>query len=137
MADERFITVQFCDDIRQEVGNKFSLIGCYGPSMLVNVFPVIFPKLCMQVRACTPATRPFQQLVIRVFKDDQVILEVPTSPESLFDSGELPEWARFQAINALFVMSPFQTETPCLLRVEAETEEGLLQGGTFKVEIES
>jgi hypothetical protein len=35
-----------CDDIRQEVGNESSLMGCYGVSMVLTDFPVVLPKLC-------------------------------------------------------------------------------------------
>jgi hypothetical protein len=34
-----------CDDIRQEIGNKHSFIGVYGPIILVSKIPYVFPKL--------------------------------------------------------------------------------------------
>ncbi len=40
----------FCDDIRQEVGGKTSLIGCYaGTIWLHNPFPFTFPKFCFSI----------------------------------------------------------------------------------------
>jgi len=38
-----------CDDIRQELGNKITLVGIYGNQIYVSKFPYIFPKLCMQI----------------------------------------------------------------------------------------
>lgn len=38
-----------CDDIRQEVGNKVTLVGIYGNQIYVPKFPFTFPKLCMQI----------------------------------------------------------------------------------------
>jgi len=38
-----------CDDIRQEVGNKTSLIGIYGREIFVSRFPFSFPKLCFAI----------------------------------------------------------------------------------------
>jgi len=35
-----------CDDIRQEIGNKLTFIGIYGPQILVTKIPYVFPKLC-------------------------------------------------------------------------------------------
>jgi hypothetical protein len=38
----------FCDDIRQEIGNKLSFIGIYTGLMQIHVpFPVTLPRLCI------------------------------------------------------------------------------------------
>lgn len=34
----------FCDDIRTELGNKLSLMGCYSRDLFVPFFPCILPK---------------------------------------------------------------------------------------------
>jgi hypothetical protein len=40
----------FCDDIRQEIGGKFSYIGVYSGFMFVNgSFPITLPKLCLAI----------------------------------------------------------------------------------------
>ena len=38
-----------CDDIRQEIGNKISLIGIYTKDIFVTKFPFMFPKLCFAI----------------------------------------------------------------------------------------
>ena len=38
-----------CDDIRQEIGNKHTFIGIYGPNILVTKIPYVFPKLCFVI----------------------------------------------------------------------------------------
>jgi len=38
-----------CDDIRQEISNKLSFIGIYGPHILVTKTPYVFPKLCFAI----------------------------------------------------------------------------------------
>jgi len=38
-----------CDDIREEVGNKMSFMGVYGPDIFVPSFPFVFPLLCMAI----------------------------------------------------------------------------------------
>lgn len=38
-----------CDDIRQEVGNKISLIGIYSKDIFVTKIPFTFPKLCFAI----------------------------------------------------------------------------------------
>ncbi len=39
--------VLFCEDIRQEVGGRVSLMGILGNKLLVQDFPLVFPKLCL------------------------------------------------------------------------------------------
>lgn len=38
-----------CDDIRNEIGNKRSLIGVYSGSIIVPRLPYAFPKLCFHL----------------------------------------------------------------------------------------
>lgn len=41
------IKVIVCDDIRNENGNKFSLMGVYTKSIILSSFPTILPKFCL------------------------------------------------------------------------------------------
>jgi hypothetical protein len=46
----------FCDDIRFEQQNKFSLIGCYGPDIVLHqALPAIMPKFCALIQVRFPA----------------------------------------------------------------------------------
>jgi hypothetical protein len=36
-----------CDDVRTETGNKFSLMGIYGQSILFKKVPAALPQLCL------------------------------------------------------------------------------------------
>jgi hypothetical protein len=131
VSGDRFVSTQFCDDVRQEVGNKFSLIGCYGPAIDVQPVPSVLPKLCAMVKVYTPLHRPFQKLIVRILRDDKPIAELPFASEALARPvGDPPPGVRWQLIIAVFVMSPFPVEAACALRVEAETEEEVLSGGT-------
>jgi hypothetical protein len=134
MADGRFVSWQFCDDIRQEVGNKVSLMGCYGTKMFLAKFPVVLPKLCIQVQVTTPINKPFERLVIRVLRDDEPIAELSAEVEKFKKASVAPAWARWQHMRAFMVLSPFQVDAPCKLRVRAETEDGTVDSGAFSIE---
>jgi hypothetical protein len=41
------ISTILCDDIRQELGNKISLMGIYGKEIIVPSIPFTLPKLCL------------------------------------------------------------------------------------------
>ena len=41
------ITLILCDDVRQETGNKYSLMGVYGADLVFAQLPALLPKLCV------------------------------------------------------------------------------------------
>ena len=42
----------FCDDIREELSGKISLIGVYGGDLVVNApFPLWLPRICFLINA--------------------------------------------------------------------------------------
>jgi hypothetical protein len=130
VSADRFVSVQYCDDIRQELGNKFSLIGCYGPMIQVHPLPSVLPKLCASIKVYTPIERPFGKCVVRILRGDSAIAELAFANDSALPPPLHMEGARWQVAIAMIIMSPFPVEAACTLRVEVETEEGTLSGGT-------
>lgn len=47
MQNISYKCVLFCEDIRQEVGGRVSLMGVLGSKLLVQTFPLPFSKLCL------------------------------------------------------------------------------------------
>lgn len=45
----KIVSYIICDDIREEVGNKFSLIGIYRGDVLNLHMPHVLPKLCFHL----------------------------------------------------------------------------------------
>ncbi len=131
MVADRFASSQFCDDIRQELGGKFSLIGCYGTTIQVDPIPAVLPKLCIAVRVYTPIAKPFGKLTVRVLREEVLLAELPFQMEALtLPSTKMPPDAQWHVAGAMVVMSPFPVDAACSVRVEAETEEGIIKGGT-------
>lgn len=122
MADSRVMWAEYCDDVRQEIGNKISLIGCYGSDILISAFPTFLPKLCVVVKVRTPVDQPFDKGVVRLYRDDQPIAEMaidtnaPGVPQLDIRPGT--QWRILQVVIA---MSPFAVEAPCILRAAFET----------------
>lgn len=116
---ERSLSGVFCDDIREELYGKKSLIGCYGAIMEVSSFPITLPKLCIHAIIQTPATRPFKIVKLFVLQDDDVLAE-----------GELPipatmptlEPNQLSRLDVQFVFTPLTLEKPCTLRVRAHLD---------------
>ncbi len=136
MDGTRLVIAQFCDDIRHEVGSKYSLIGCYGSEMIVDKIPAVLPKLCAHVRVFTPADHPFEHLVIRAYMNDEPLaeIEMPVASVSadLHQKTTTSELGRV-AFLAMIALSPLAVTEPCKVRIEAETEDGIVRGSYINI----
>lgn len=136
---DRQIQTVFCDDIRHELGGKLSYIGVYSGKLIVPTFPATLSKLCLAMNVLTPADRPFAKLTVRLFKDQDVLVEGTLNDAQLSAAVDVPTddavaKDRILALQSIIVFSPFVLEGPCALRVRAETEEGELRGLGLEVE---
>jgi hypothetical protein len=132
----RLVIAQFCDDIRHEIGGKFSLVGCYGGEMIIDKLPIVLPKLCAQISVFTPFERPFGLLLLRANLNGDTLaeIEMPTREmkESIQKKKLKSELGRLSAM-ALMVFSPLPVNEPCKLRIEAETEDGIILGSFLTI----
>ena len=119
MTAHRSVIAQFCDDVRQEIGNKFSLMGCYGADLYVPAFPITLPKLCVFVIARTPREQPFERLTLRLVRGSEVLSELVANPDKL---------------TGILAVTPFHAAGPCRLQVLAETEAETIESGQFLIE---
>jgi len=135
----RQLEVIYCDDIRQEVGNKFSYMGVYSSELIVPSTPVLLPKLCIAVKVSTDIGDPFEALEARVVKvkgDDETellstgALQLPTDLSGLDDGVN----RRF-AVQLTFMLAPFQIDEETILRVKAITEREELRGMGLRIRI--
>jgi len=138
--DDRFITAIFCDDIRQEIGSKLSYMGCYQDEIIVQMMPVVLPKLCVSVSVSTPKERPFKSLAIRVVQDDDVELarmDIPKEgTKSITGSSQISDKTSTRiSFNTAIVFSPFVIEKPTMLRLVATTEEGEITGPRVLIKV--
>ncbi|MBV6475378.1 MAG: hypothetical protein MOGDAGHF_00897 [Rhodocyclaceae bacterium] len=136
---DRYLTVTFCDDIRHEVGNKMSLIGCYQGELMVETAPTALPKLCALIAATTPKNKPFKTLTIRVMKDDAELarLEIPEAGLTEVAQNNIDATATRKSISAALMFAPFVIDKPSVLRALATTEEGEMIGPRLLIKVQS
>lgn len=136
MNEVRYAMTQFCDDVRHEVGNKYSLMGCYGRDLFAERLPMVFPKLCAHVRVHTPIEQPFEQLVVRAMRNDDLMVELKTTAVELrkFQDRSVspPEATRFELV-VMLVMSFLEVSEPGKINIEVETESGVMKGGYLNI----
>lgn len=137
-TSDRVLTAIFCDDIRHEVGNKLSFMGCYQNELFVPTAPIALAKLCVYVTLLTPIERPLRSLRFRVVVDDGMELAKVEIPDNVFDNlMVMSEGAPTRtSVSAAMMFSPFTIEKGTVLRVLADTEEGEVLGPRLLVKIE-
>lgn len=136
MNESRIVIAQFCDDIRHEIGNKYSLMGCYSDEMILDKFPALLPKLCVQVRVLTPVDQPFTKLLIRAVLNGENIAEIDVPAKKMAQSYKdlaAPPDAHRHVVVAIIAISPLPISEPCQLKIEAETEDGMLRGSSLRI----
>lgn len=63
-----------CDDVRQEVGGKMSLMGIYSKDIVVNKVPVVLPFINLVVML-EDIKEPFSNLFVSVIKPKSKLIK--------------------------------------------------------------
>lgn len=138
-AGPRHLEVIYCDDIRQEIGNKLSYMGVYSGELNIPTAPLVLPKLCIVIRAVSEIQDPFEALEIRVLRvkgtEETELLStaaatVPTNKPST-ESGMLHR----QVAHVVFVLAPFLIDEEFLIRIRAKTEREELRGAGLRIRV--
>lgn len=131
---DRFVTAIFCDDIRQEVGEKVSMMGCYQGELLVEAMPAMLAKLCVFLTVSTPIGRPLKKLSVRVMQDETelAVMEAPAESMAKARPPADENSTRIMA-NMAMMFSPFAIAAPAIVRVLVTTEEGEMLGPRLRI----
>lgn len=132
MSDKvRHLEAIYCDDIREEVGNKLSYMGVYTGELTVPNVPVLLPKLCIAVTLITATGDPFESLEVRIVKakgeEETEILSTGPIPLPTEAPVQLDGSTRL-LLRLTFMLAPFQIDEETILRVKAKTEREELRG---------
>lgn len=134
MSDKvRHLEAIYCDDIREEVGNKFSYMGVYSGELTVPNAPLLLPRLCVVAKVITDIASPFESLEVRIVMvkgdDETEILSTGPIPFPADLPRQNDDSTRLMA-QMTFMLSPFQINEETTLRVKAITEREELSGTT-------
>ena len=134
----RFLQTTFCDDIRQEIGGKISLIGVYNGVLYVPQFPATLPKLWLMTTLVMPYKEPPQQMKIRVMKDSEALVDLDATKEYLRQlANPLEPVVPTLISHAQVCFSPLVINEPCVLRVIATTDQGEVRGLGLQIQQQS
>lgn len=137
MSSEPFMWATFCDDVRQEVGNKLSYLGVYGPNLIVQSFPTTLVKLCCVFSVRMPLSSTPQHVVFKLLRDDEILFEADVSPSELMDPAvnSLTDGADSLAltISSIAQLVSFPITRRCFLKARAYVDGKELRGGALEL----
>lgn len=113
MGNLRFNGI-FCDDVRHEVGNKFTLVGCYGRELYVPEFPTTIRRICVHFNVLILDSSPPEYIKVELLKDDIVSSAVELDIEH--SSNEI---AHRSMLNGGFELLDLEVEDECELELVA------------------
>src|SRR5687768_9520791 len=100
----------FCDDLRQEVGNKVSYMGAYQGMMFVRSFPVLLPKLCAAVTVRLPVTWRPRPIVFKLLMEESTLAERSVDTQSMPRDQAFDQDHDAIYVTAFFQITPFVSD---------------------------
>lgn len=140
----RYAYCHFCDDIRQEVGNKLTIVGLYNGEMLLPFVPILLPKLCIASYLTTSSDKPIKTLEMRVEHNGNVIgnVEVPEQDlrqlsEIALGRGTTDDPVKEFSIGVNSAYSPIAIEGPGIIRVVMVADGQEYLAGRLRIKLEN
>ncbi|MDR1661219.1 MAG: hypothetical protein LBR95_02155 [Azoarcus sp.] len=136
MSNKAIAIATFCDDVRSERGNKYSVMGCYGPEMIVDNFPMVFARLCAMVVVAIPLDLQVENLFLRATLNNDLLAELPMSNISsvLADANKNSRDGRTKLdLRAFMTFSPLLLTEESDISIKACFNEEHVHAGTLHI----
>lgn len=138
-------SVVFCDDVRQEVTGKLTLVGVYaGHMMLTANLPVALPQICaVTTFRLAPPTEQIKA-VFRIFKSGQneplfeMEADIPAAQPSDFPptaADQDPDAVKFLQMIITAQMQNLIITEPCTLKVRAFIGDDEIRLGALRISV--
>jgi hypothetical protein len=135
---DRYVHALWCDDIRQEIGNKPSFMGAYIGGLTVPLLPTIMPRLSVHIWLTTPIEHPFEKAVVKITRDDDFLLAQLDVDNIDQDMSQHPKHEDAKNIVLMFGLNLNGVELPdnCkYLSISIETESETLEGPKLLIRV--
>jgi hypothetical protein len=132
----RYVHTVWCDDIRQEIGNKPSFMGVFAGGILLPAVPAALSRLGVYTWVVSPVDKPIESLQLQVVRDDGLVL-AEIKPEAPPHSA-IPrvEGATRQVVVVGVNMGPVEIPEACkwfVVKVKADGDE--LEGPKLRITV--
>lgn len=132
-------TTVFCEDIRDEVGDKKSYLGVYTGDLVAEAFPALFPTFAFATTVLEPHVEcvGLAKYVVSFEKYDGTLLTIVEIdlPEDRHQSniGPPDPTAEYNGMLCAFKMSPLIIEGEGYLRVRIHKGDRVIKVGSLRV----
>jgi|SRR5215510_5048644 len=136
----------FCDDIRFEQQNKYSLVGCYGPDIILRGSPpFVLPKFCILIQVrFPPENRSAGKILVYEPSQEQPLwsIEWPEEHNYVLDEPSKQDVTRDKdvVIERAFVypcvFSPLMIHAEGHIKVRMEYQSQIIRLGALRVKIQ-
>ena len=129
MSDSgRFVHTIWCDDIRQEVGNKPSFMGVFTAGIMFPSLPAALPRLGVYTWIVAPIDLPTKVLQLQIVRDDGLVLAeiTPEGPPQAGTAQPRADDVTKQSVLVGVTMGPVEVPAGCkwfVVRVKFDDEE--------------
>lgn len=121
--DEFFV---LCDDIRDEIRNKRSLMGAYSGNIIVNKMPVTLSKMCVYV-FLNKIKRKFENIHIQIIIPKSKVHKLEMKAPAAIDVGK--------NISLGIILSPLKIEGEGNSRIELKFDDDEKPSIIYRFEI--
>lgn len=125
--EHRFLQCIFCDDIREEVGGKKTIVGWHaGETIAVpKDGAIVLPSLCLVGLLSVPPNPKFSSLSIDLTQDDDALQHVMVPAEALekMQDDESSNTLYGRQIQLAIKMTNLSIDRTCVLRLRVTIDE--------------
>ena len=126
--------VVFCDDVRQEIDGKLTLVGVYNSNLTVfGGFPAVLPKLCVVVWLNGPLANFLTCTKITLVGEPLGDVRPELNLREMSKPSFVPEGATRRQFIAVLPLAPCTLSEAGIMIVNAETEAGILSIGKLRI----
>ncbi len=122
---EQHVETIYCDDIRNEVGNKLSLMGIYSSELFTRNFPLTLPTFCIVVKIVSFTHEKLPPMVVKILIDDEVFREetlIEVRNTKATENNEKSILLPAKSSYLIFKIVNLQLENECAIRVRVFVE---------------
>lgn len=129
MSEDLKVFALFCDDVRQEAGNKHSLMGVYGTECVLSQIPGALPKLCVVVTILAQPGRKIETLSARMTGPDgnEQAFPIEFDPTQLQQANpDIP-----LQINLVLIGGAVQVNGPSKITISVKIDDEDIEAGAL------
>lgn len=117
----------FCDDVREEVNGKMTIVGSFNRYLYVESLPIVIPKFCIILQTYSDGDDLLKNFKITIKQNDEEITtqEVDASSinglspkdEALPKNSYIPTYTQ-----SVFIVSPLQADKRLVIDIYIEAD---------------